>query len=110
MLLSELTNTVDLLIVYVHRNEEHFTYIYVYHTNVFEADNIYKKTSPNCHFTNLFAICFRFGAPLITLLNAGVLTDLQLPATASNVCTADEGWVASAGCPPPNKNPGYAGV
>ena len=32
-----------------------------------------------------------------------------MPATASNVCTAGAGWVTSAGCPPPNKNPGYAG-
>ena len=31
---SELTNA----IVYVQRNEAHFTYICVYHTNVFEAD------------------------------------------------------------------------
>ena len=28
----ELTNTIEQFIVYVHRNEAHFTYIYVYHT------------------------------------------------------------------------------
>ena len=39
----ELTN----IIVYVHRNEAHFTYIYVHHTNVFEADSIYKNPAPN---------------------------------------------------------------
>ena len=37
---SELTNTIEQFIVYVHRNEAHFTYIYVYHTNVSEVDNI----------------------------------------------------------------------
>ena len=37
------------------------------------------------------------------MLTAGVLTDLQLPATASNVCMADVGWVASAGWPPQTK-------
>ena len=37
---SELTNTIEQFIVYVHQNEAHFTYIYVYHTNVIEAENI----------------------------------------------------------------------
>ena len=49
VLTSELTNTVTNSIeqfnVYVHQNEAHFTYIYVYHTNVFDADNI-DKTLP----------------------------------------------------------------
>ena len=36
---SELTNTIEQFIVYVHRNEAHFTYIYVYHSNGFEANN-----------------------------------------------------------------------
>ena len=40
---SKLTNTIEQFIVCVHRNEAHFTYIYVYHTNVFEADNSYKN-------------------------------------------------------------------
>ena len=44
---SELTNTIEQFIVYVHLNEAHFTYIYVYHTNVSEADNIYKNPPPN---------------------------------------------------------------
>ena len=44
---SELTNTNEQFIVYVHRNEAHFTYIYVYHTKVSEADNIYKNSPPN---------------------------------------------------------------
>ena len=44
---SELTNTIEQFIVYVHRNEANFTYIYVYHTNVFEADNVYKNPPLN---------------------------------------------------------------
>ena len=49
MLPSELTNTIEQFIVYVHRNEAHFTCIYVYHTNVFEADsdNNTKTLHPN---------------------------------------------------------------
>ena len=35
-------------------------------------------------FHLFFAIVFRSGVPLITLRTAGALTDLQLPATASN--------------------------
>ena len=31
---TELTNTIELFVVYVRRNEAHFNYIYVYHTNV----------------------------------------------------------------------------
>ena len=49
----------------------------------------FTKTLPKCNFTYLFSILFRSGAPLITLPTAGVLTDLQLLATASNVCTTD---------------------
>ena len=45
--LSELTNTIEQFMVYVYRNEAYFTYIYEYHTNVFEADNIYKNPPPN---------------------------------------------------------------
>ena len=113
MLPSELTNTIEQFIVYFHRNEAHFTYIYVYHTNVFEADNIYKNPPPNVispiYIFVLFI--FRSGAPPMTLLSAGALTDTQLPAAASTVCTTDAkldgvGRVRD----PPNKNPGYAGV
>ena len=86
---SELTNTIEQFIVYVHRNEAHFTYIYVYHTNVSEADNI-TKTLPQMSFhLYFFAILFRSGAPPMTLLTAGALTDPRLHAAASNVCTTD---------------------
>ena len=84
---TELTNTIEQFIVYVHRNEAHLTYIYVYyHTNVSEADNIYKNPPPNV-ISPIFL--FRSGAPPMTLLTAGALTDPRLPATASNVCTTD---------------------
>ena len=36
----------------------------------------------------IFAICVRSGAPSLTQLTAGALTDPQLPVTASNVCAA----------------------
>ena len=38
---SELTNTIEQFIVYVHRNETHFTYIYAYHT-IMELDTNWK--------------------------------------------------------------------
>ena len=49
MLPSELANTIELFIVYVHRNEAHFTYIYVY-----LRLTTFTKTLPKCHF--FFAI------------------------------------------------------
>ena len=102
MLPSELTNTIEQFIVYVHRNEAHFTAI-----NVFEADNIDKNPPPNVTYLLLFV--FLSEAPPITLLTAGAITGLQLPATASNACTTDArlGGIARV-TPPPNKNPGYA--
>ena len=73
MLPSELTN---MFIVYIHRNEAHLTYFYVYHTNVFEADNIYKNPPPKMSF-HLYFLLFLFhsGAPPMTLLTAGAFTD-----------------------------------
>ena len=100
---SELTNTIEQFTVYVHRNEAHFTYIYVYHTNVSEADIIYKNPHPNVipHIFLLFL--FRSGAPPMTLLTAGALTDPRLSATASNVCTTEArlGGVGRVPTPPP---------
>ena len=105
---SELTNTIEQFIVYVHRNEAHFTYIYVYHTNVSEADNIYKNPPPNVISPIFLQFLFRSGAPPMTLLTAGALTDPRLPATASNVCTTDARLGGVGRVAPPNKNPGYA--
>ena len=109
MLPSELTNTIELFIVYFHRNEAHFTYIYVYHTNVFEAGNIYKNPAPNVISTNFLLFLFCSGAPPTTLLTDAAITDPQLPVTASNVCTTDARLGGVGQVPPPNKNTGYAG-
>ena len=84
MLPSELTNTIEQFIAYVHRNEAHYSYICVYHTNVFEADNIYKNPPPNVISPKQNCYFFHSGAPPMTLLTAGAPTDPQLPATASN--------------------------
>ena len=109
---SELTNTIEQFIVYVHRNEAHFTYIYVYHTNVSEADNIYKNLPPNVISPIFFAIFISLWGSTHDSADCwtGALTDPRLPATASNVCTTDTrlGGVGRVP-PPPNKNPGYAG-
>ena len=96
MLPSELTHTIEhFFIVYVHRNEAHFTYIYVYQTNVFAAGDIYKNPPPNVISYIFFAIFF-------ALLTARALTDSHLPATASNVCAPDA-WLGGIGrvAPPP---------
>ena len=59
---SELTNTVANTIeqfssiVCVHRNGAHFIYIYVHHTNVFEAENICK----NSHKMSLLSKIWRW--------------------------------------------------
>ena len=51
---SELTNTIEQFIVCVHRNEAHFTYIYVYHTKWLTT---FTKTLPQMSFhLYLFAI------------------------------------------------------
>ena len=89
MLPSELTNAIEQFIVYVHRNEAHFTYI-CDHTNIFEADNIYKNPPPNVISPKKKFYFFRSGAPPMTQLTAGALTGpMHLPATVSNVYTTD---------------------
>ena len=77
MLPPELTNAIEEFIVYVHRNEAHFTYICVNHTNAFEADNIYRNPPPNVISTKKI-ILFRSWAPPMTLLTGGAPTDPQL--------------------------------
>ena len=86
MLPPELTNTIEQFIVYVHRNEAHFTYMLPI---VYEADSIYKTPPPNVISHIFFTVFFRSVAPSMTLLTAGALTDPQLPATTSHVCTTD---------------------
>ena len=68
------------------------------------------QASPNVISTIFLLFLFHYGAPPMTLLTAGELTDPKLSATASNVCMTDArlgGIVRVA--PLPNKNPGYAG-
>ena len=100
---SELTNTIEQFIVYVHRNEAHFTYIYVYHTNVSEADNIYKNLPPNVISPIFFAIFISLWGSTHDSADCwtGALTDPRLPATASNVCTTDARLGGVGRVPPP---------
>ena len=108
MLPSELTNIIEQFIVYVHRNEAHFIYIYVYHTNVFVADITKTLPQMSLHLYILSYFYFALGHPPMTLLTAGALTDPQLPAIASNVCTTDARLGGVGRVLLPNKNPGYA--
>ena len=109
MLPSELTNTIEHFIVYVHRNEAHFTCIYVYYNNVFEADNIYKNPPTNVIspiFFDTFILLWGSTHDSAECWNAH-----RSPAARDSfkrvydLCTA--GWRRPSG--PPNKNPGYAG-
>ena len=61
----------------------------------------FTKTLPQMPFHLCFAIFFRSVARLITLLTAGGLTDLQLPATALNMCTTDARLGGVGRMPPP---------
>ena len=66
----------------------------------------FTKTLPKWHFTYIFLLfLFRSGAPPMTLLTAGALTDPRLHAAASNVCTTDArlGGVGQLPPPPPTK-------
>ena len=71
----------------------------------FETDNIYKNPPPNVISPNLLLFCPFWGS---THYFADCWSVHRSP--ASNVSPADAGWVALAGCPPPKKNPGYAGA
>ena len=71
-----------------------------------------KTLSPNV-ISTIFVLVFLFrsGAPPMTLLTAGALTNPRLPATASNVCTTDArlGGVGRVPPPPPTKILAYPG-
>ena len=96
---SELTNTIEQFIVYVHRNEAHFTSYPMY-----LRLTTFTKTLPQMSF-HLYVLLFLFrsGGPPMTLLTAGALTDPQLPATASNVCTTDARLAGVDRVPPPKQ-------
>ena len=105
MLPSELTNTIEMFIVYVHRNEAHFTYIYVYHTNVFEADNIFKNPPPNV-ISRIFLLFFpALGS---THNSADCWSAHRSPAARDSFKRLMQGCVHGVGLVPP-PNPGYAG-
>ena len=62
----------------------------------------FQKPSPKCNFT--FFLLFFSALGLDSLLTAGALTDLQLPATTSNVCTTDARLGGIGRVPPPPTN------
>ena len=100
MLPSELKNTIEQFMLYVHRNETHLTYIDVYQSNVFEADNIYKNPPPNV-ISPIFCLLF-----LISLWgsihdSAECWSAHRSPAAASNVCTTDARLGGVGRVPPP---------
>ena len=104
---SELTNTIDQFIVYGHRNEAHFTYIYVY---IIPMSAFTKKNFPKCNFTYIFCY-FDFALGLHPWL-WWLLERSQIPSCPRQLQTCArlmQGWVASAGCPPKQKNTGHAG-
>ena len=80
------------------------TLIYVNHTSVFEADNIYKNPPQMSFYLYFLLFLFRSRAPPMTLLTAGVITALPDPSCPRQLQTCArlmQGWVASDGCPPP---------
>ena len=72
-----------------------------------------QKSYPKCHFTYIFCY-FHFALALHPWL-CWLLELSQILGSSRQLQTCArlmQGWVASAGCPPPppNKNPGYAGA
>ena len=80
------------------RLHSHNSSTFIYHTNVFEADNIYKNPPEMSFHLDLFwQFLFRSVSPPTTLLTAVGLTVLPEPrllATASNVALLMHGRVA----------------
>ena len=76
------------------------TFMYINHTNVFEADDIYNPPPPSV-ILHYIILLFRARAPPVTLQIAGALTNPQLPETASNVCTTDARLAGVGGVPTP---------
>ena len=105
MLPSELTNTIEQFIVHVDQNEAHFTYIYVYHTNEFEAVNIYKNPPLNVTSPIFFGYIY-FALGLHPRL-CGLLERAQIPSCPRQIQTCVrpiQGWVVLAGWPPKQKS------
>ena len=65
---------------------KHISPTFMYNTNVFEPDNVFKNPTLKVISPIFLAILISLRAPPMT---AGALTDPQLPSIASNVCTTD---------------------
>ena len=111
VLSSELTDTIEQFLVYVHRSEAYFTYRYVYHTNVFEADNIYKKTSQMSFHLYFFAIFISLWCSTHDSADCWS-AHISSAARDSFKCVHDScksGWSRPGCAPTNNNNYGYAG-
>ena len=83
---------------------KHISPTFMYnHTNVSEADNIYKNLPQMSFHLYFLLLLLHSGAPPMILLTAGALTDPRLPATASNVCTTDARLGGVDRVPPPKQ-------
>ena len=83
---------------------------YVYHTNVFEADNIYKNPPPNV--ISQFFCYFYFALGLHPWL-CWLLERSQIPSCPRQLQTCARLHARLGGVgrvSPPNENPGYAGA
>ena len=74
----------------------------VYHTNVFEAGNIYQNPPPKCNFPKQNSIFFSLWGS--TYDSADCWSAHRPPSARDSFKRVHDWWVASAGCPP-NKNP-----
>ena len=105
---SELTNTIDQFIAYVHRNKAHFTYIYFIPMIIpmyFRLTTLIQKPSLKCNFTYILLLFLYDSADFWSAHGPSCPHRLQTCARLM------QGWEASVGCsPPPNQNTGYAGV
>ena len=98
MLPSELTNTIEQFIVYVHRNEAHVhLHLCLWYQCTWGWEQL-KKTSPKYHFTYIFCH-FYFSLGLHPWL-CWLLERSQIPSCPRQLQTCArlmQGWVASAG-------------
>ena len=69
----------------------------------------FTKTLPKCNFTYIFCYFSALGlhSELCRLLECSQIS--SCPRQLQTFARLMQGWVASAGWPTPNKNPGYAG-
>ena len=84
---------------------KHISPTFMYIIPMYLRLKTFTKTLPQMSF-HLYFLLFlcRSGAPPVTLLTAGALTDPRLPATASNVCTTDARLGGVGRVPPKQKS------